>query len=343
VAALSDRAGRAGAEEVVAGLTQPSLDDVRRAAVAIAPHISLPTPLVYSPALSERLDAHVSLKLEFANPIGVFKLRGGVFLAGGLSDEHRRAGLVTASTGNHAQSIAYGARLFGVPAVLFVPEGANPDKVASIERLGGEVRRHGERFDDARVAAEEHAAEFGMRYVHSANEPALIAGVGTAALEVLESQQPETDMVIVPIGGGSGAAGWLTVRDGLRHAAEVWGVQSAQAPAVHDSWRAHEVLERPNRTSAEGLATATAFGMTLDMISASLDDFVLVDDSVIEAAVVELLGAQHLLVEPAGAASLAAALANADRVRAKRLVLVLSGSNVTLDQLDVMLGRATEG
>ncbi|MEE8421938.1 MAG: threonine/serine dehydratase [Dehalococcoidia bacterium] len=313
---------------------------MRRAATAIAPHLSLPVPLVYSPSLSERLDAHVSLKLEFANPVGVFKLRGGIFLAGELSDEHRRAGVVSASTGNHAQSIAYGARLFDVPAVLFVPEDANPDKLASIERLGSKVRKHGERFDDARVAAEQYAAEFRMRYVHSANEPALIAGVGTAALEVLEVQQPETDVVIVPIGGGSGAAGWLTVRDGLGHDAEIWGVQSAQAPAVHDSWRAREVLERPNTTTAEGLATAVAYGLTLDILSASLDDFVLVDDSRIEAAVVELLRTQHLLVEPAGASPLAAAISRADRVRGKRLVLVLSGANITLDQLNAILGRA---
>lgn len=227
-----------------------------------------------------------------------------------------------------------------MPAVLFVPEGANPDKVASIERLGGEVRKRGERFDDARVAAEEYAAERGMRYVHSGNEPALIAGVGTAALEVLESQQPETELVIVPVGGGSGAAGWLTVRDGLGHGAAVWGVQSAQAPAVHDSWRAGRVLERPNTTTAEGLATAVAFGLTLEILSASLDGFVLVDDSKIEAAVVDLLRTQHLLVEPAGAAPLAAALASADRVRGKRLVLVLSGANITLDQLDALLGQA---
>lgn len=323
-------------------LTAPSIDDVRRAAEAIAPHLSLPTPLVYSPALSERLSAHVSLKLEFANPVGVFKLRGGIFLASELSEQQRRLGLVAASTGNHAQSVAFAAQLHGVPAVLFVPEGANADKVASIERLGGTVRQVGERFDDARLAAEEYAAESGSFLVHSANEPRLLAGVGTAALEVLEAQQPETELVIVPVGGGSGVAGWLTVRDGLGHGSEVWGVQSAQAPAAHDSWQAHAVVERPNTSIAEGLATAVGFELTLEVMWRSLDDFLLVDDGQIETAVVELLRTQHLLAEPAGASPLAAALSAPRRVRGRRVVLVVSGANITIAQLGELLAREAD-
>jgi threonine dehydratase len=246
---------------------------------------------------------------------------------------------VTASTGNHAQSVAFAARLHDVPAVLFVPEGANPDKIASIERLGGTVRQVGERFDDARLAAEQYAAETGAFFVNSGNEPRLIAGVGTAALEVLETQQPETELVIVPVGGGSGLAGWLTVRDGLAHGAELWGVQSAQAPAVYESWRAHEAVERSNTTIAEGLATAVGFGLPLEVMWRSLDDFLLVDDSEIEAAVIALLEMQHILAEPAGVASLAAALGAAERVRGRRVVLVVSGSNITLPQLRALLAR----
>ena len=321
----------------------PTLADVRRAADAIAPHLSLPTPLVHSPALSELLDAHISLKLEFANPIGVFKLRGGVFLAGELSAEHRHAGLVTASTGNHGQSIAYGARLHGVRATVFVPEHANPDKIASIERLGGEVRRHGERFDDARAAADAYAAAHGMRCVQAADEPQLIAGVATAALEVLERQQPDTELVIVPLGGGSGAAGWVTVRDGLDAAAEVWAVQSAQAPAAHDSWRGGEIVERPNTTFAEGVATAVGFELTQRILRGRLDDFLLADDAALADAVVTLLRTQHVLAEPAGAASLAAAAASAARVCGRRVVLVISGANITLEQLRAVLdGREGE-
>lgn len=325
----------------------PTLADVRRAAEALSGRLALPTPLVYSPALSERLDAHVSLKYEFANEIGAFKLRGGVFLAGELSEEERRAGLVAASTGNHAQAVAYGAFLHSVRAVLFVPEDANPDKVASIARLGGEVRKHGARFDDARRAAEEYAPEHNMRYVHSANEPLLIAGVGTAALEVLEQQQPETDLVIVPVGGGSGVCGWLTVRDGLaaesasesRPQVEVWGVQSAQSPAAYESWRGREIVERPNTTAHEGVATAVGFELTQQIMWRSLDDFLLVDDARISEAVVTLLETQHVLAEPAGASPLAAAIEALDRIRGRRVVLVISGANVTLEQLRTLLDR----
>ncbi|MEZ4504063.1 MAG: pyridoxal-phosphate dependent enzyme [Dehalococcoidia bacterium] len=319
--------------------TPPTIEDVREAAAVLETRLGLPTPLIYSAALSERLDAHVSLKYEFANPVGVFKLRGGLFLASRLTSEHRAAGLVTASTGNHGQSIAYAAAAEGVAATIFVPEDANPGKVASMRRLGAEVVHRGARFDDSRVAAEEFAAEHGARYVHAANEPDLIAGVGTAALEVLDAQQPDTDLVIVPVGAGSGATGWTVVRDGLGASAEVWGVQSAQAPAAHDSWRAHQLLERPNTTRAEGLATGLAFELTLSVLWEHLDDFVLVDDEAIERAVVSLIDDAHVLAEPAGAAPLAAAVQEAERLRGKRVVLVVSGANITSRQLAELLGR----
>ncbi len=317
----------------------PALAEVRAAADAIAEQLSLPTPLVYSPALSERLDAHVSLKLEFANPIGVFKLRGGVYLAGRLPEEQRRTGVVAASTGNHGQSIAYAARLHGLRAVIFVPEGANPDKVASIERLGAEVRVEGERFDQANAAAQELAAERGMRFV-PVDEPQLVTGVATAALEVLDvpgGQQPETELAIVPLGAGSGAAGWVSVRDGLGVGCEVWAVQSAQAPAGHDSWRAGRVVQRADTTTAEGLATGSGFAKTQRILLGRLDDFLLVDDAAIDRAVLTMLETQHLLVEPAAAATLALAEQQRERIGGRRVVLVLTGANITLPQLRRLL------
>ena len=318
------------------------INAIRRAADALSEHLSLPTPLVYSPALSERLEAHVSLKLEFANPIGAFKLRGGVTLAAELAASGAAAGLVTASTGNHGQSIAYGAALHGIEAVIFVPEGANPDKIASIRRLGAEVREEGARFDDANEAAAEFAAERGMRYVE-VDGPTLIAGVATGALEVLDphgGQQPDTDVVIVPLGGGSGACGWVLTRDGVGASCEVWAVQSAQARAGHDSWREGRVVERTNTTMAEGLATATGFEYTQAILRGRLDDFLLVDDADIGAAVVDLLEHAHLLVETAGAAALAGAVAARDRIRDRRVVLVLTGANITSEQLRGLLGAS---
>lgn len=321
-------------------LAPPTLEDVRAAAATIAAHMPLPSPLVYSPGLSQKLDAHVSLKLETANPINVFKLRGGINFISQLPNTDRESGVVVASTGNHGQSIAYAAQLFGVPAHIFAPAGANPDKVASMQRLGAKVTLQGARFDDARRAATDFAAEHHRRYVHTSDEPLLIAGVATAALEVLESQQPQTDIVIVPIGGGSAACGWVTVRDGLHHPAQIWAVQSAQAPAAHDSWRAGTPQDRPNTTIAEGLATGSAFPYPLRILR-TLNDFLLVDDAQIEEAVRSLLDLAHVLAEPSGAASTAAATQEAatqpSRIRGKRLVLVVSGANITRDQLRAII------
>jgi threonine dehydratase len=318
----------------------PALDDVRTAATEIASLLPLPTPLVASPALSELLDAEVSLKLEFATPVSAFKVRGGLNLAAHLSEGERAAGLVTASTGNHGQSIAYAGHVHGLRTAIFVPVGANPDKLASIRRLGAEIHEVGERFDDAVRAAEAHADASGMRFVSSANEPDLIAGVGTAALEVLEHQQPDTDLAIVPVGAGSGVCGWLTVRAGLGHAAEIWGAQSAQAPAAFESWREGRLVTRPNLTTAEGLATGAGFELTQAIMREQLDDFLLVDDDAIEAALVALIDHQHLLVEPAGAAALAVAIDQRERIRGRKLVLVCSGANVTRAQLLAILERA---
>src|SRR5262249_31664312 len=155
-------------------------------------------------------------------------------------EDARARGVIAASTGNHGQSIAYAARLFGVRATICVPEGANPVKVASMRALGAELVFHGRDFDDARVHAEELAAEHCYRYVHSGTEPLLIAGVGTGTLEILE-EQPAIDAIVVPVGGGSGAAGVCVVADAVRPEVEVIGVQSDSAPAAYRSWRAHQL------------------------------------------------------------------------------------------------------
>ena len=259
---------------MTSNLTPPTLDDVRRAREIICQKLSLPTPLVHSPGLSERWDAHVSLKLECMTPTSAFKVRGGVYFASQLSAEELKRGLVTSSTGNHGQSIAFGAASIGAKATIFMPTDANSDKIAAIERLGGRVELVGARFDESRRQAEEYAAERGARYVEPVEEPLLIAGVGTAALEVLEDQQPETELVLLPLGGGTGSSGWVTVRDGLGHHAKIWAAQSAQSPAAHDAWRSGRIGDRPNTSLAEGLATGTPFPFALDILRAGLDDFV---------------------------------------------------------------------
>ncbi len=314
-------------------LIPPTLAEIRRAHEIIEQEIDLPTPLIHSPGLSEQLNAHVSIKLEAATPTSAFKVRGGIYLASQLDADARQRGLVTASTGNHGQSIAYGAAVADTSATIFMPTDANTDKIAAIERFGGRVELVGERVDECFLAAAEFAHERGALYVEPINQPTLIAGVETAALEVLESQQPDTDLVIIPLGGGTGASGWLTVRDGLQHPAEIWAAQSSLAPAVHDAWRSGKSEPRPNRTLAEGIATGVVFDLPLVILRAALNDFILVDDEQILAALRRLWDLQHIMSEPAGSVSLAAAEQERDRLRDRRVVLVISGANATRQQL----------
>jgi threonine dehydratase len=323
-------------------LTAPTLADVFVARARLRPYLP-PTPLVAAPALSEALGCEVRLKLESLQPIGAFKVRGGVNLIGAIQEgcEPRPGGFVTASTGNHGQSIAYAARLFGFPAVIFAPTDCNPIKADSIRRLGAELMLVGRDFDEARLAAEEQARELGLRYVQPADEPLLIAGVGTATLEALEAW-PEADAILVPLGGGSGACGACVVAKAVKPAVEVIAVQAAGAPAFYNSWRSGR-LESTARaeTFAEGLATRVAFELPVAYLRGRLDDVVLVTDDEIERAMVMLLRDAHLLAEAAGAAS-TAALAQPGlgaRLAGKRVILMVTGANVTPESLRTLLDR----
>jgi len=309
----------------------PTLADVYEARLRIAPHLR-PTPLYGYPALDELVGTEVLVKHEYHQPIGAFKVRGGVNLVAQLSADERERGVVTASTGNHGQSIAYAARLFGVRAVICVPEAANPVKTASIRGLGAELESHGRDFDDAREHAEQLASEHGYRYVHSGNEPALIAGVGTEMLEIAE-QEPRAEVVIVPIGGGSGAAGTCVVAKALDPSIRVIGVQSDAAPAALRSWRERTLVEDRMETFAEGLATRTAFELPQQIMWELLDDFEAVSDDEIRSAQAQMIQTTRNLVEAAGAAPLALALRLRDQLAGRRVVLVASGGNASLEQL----------
>jgi threonine dehydratase len=316
----------------------PTLADVYEARLRIAPHLR-PTPLYGYPALDELVGTEVLVKHENHQPIGAFKVRGGVNLVAQLSADERERGVVTASTGNHGQSIAYAARLFGVRAVICVPEAANPVKTASIRGLGAELESHGRDFDDAREHAEQLASEHGYRYVHSGNEPALIAGVGTEMLEIAE-QEPRAEVVIVPIGGGSGAAGTCVVAKALDPSIRVIGVQSDAAPAALRSWRERTLVEDRMETFAEGLATRTAFELPQRIMWELLDDFEAVSDDEIRSAQAQMIQTTRNLVEAAGAAPLALALRLRDQLAGRRVVLVASGGNASLEQLRDVLPPA---
>ena len=221
-----------------------------------------PSPLLKHPLLDAWVGADVWVKHENHNPTGAFKIRGGLNLVAQLSEADRQRGLASASTGNHGQSIAFAAQLAGVRCRIVVPRGSNRDKMAAMHAFGAEVVEHGRDFDEAREFVEAMAAREGWRYVHSANEPHLVAGVATCALEIFESL-PDVDYLFVPIGGGSGAAGCCIVRGGLGAKTKIVGVQASGADAFTRSWRgpARVTAERVN-TFAEGMATRVTFDLT---------------------------------------------------------------------------------
>ncbi len=310
----------------------PTLQDVYRARQVISRYLA-PTPLVRSAAMSEALNCELYLKLETVLPIGAFKVRGGINLVAHLTDEERARGVITASTGNHGQSIAYAARTFDVKAIVVAPEGANPDKVAAMRRLGAEVILQGRDFDEAREWAEGRASLEGYRYVHPANEPLLIAGVGTASLEIVEVL-PEVEAILVPIGGGSGASSHCLVAKRINPRVKVIGVQAEKAPSVYLSWKAGRKIETPEAaTWAEGLMTRVPFDLPMGIIREHIDDIVLASEEEMRQGVRFLLEAAHHLAEGAGAAPVAAAQKLKHRLRGQTVVLVVSGCNITLDQL----------
>ena len=319
-------------------LHEPTLIDVLDAAKQIRGYLQ-PTPLRSYPSLARILGADVNVKHENHNPTGAFKVRGGINLISRLTDDERTRGVIAASTGNHGQSVAYAARIFGVSAIICAPENANPVKVESMQDLGAEVILQGERFDDARVNAARLATEHGYRYIDSGDEPLLIAGVGTHTLEVLQ-ERPATDVVIVPVGGGSGAAGACIVAKAVNPRVQVIGVQSEQAPAAYQSWKHREPREAPNRTRAEGLSTGAEFELPQRILRRLLDDFVLVTDDEIDVATAIMIEKTRTLVEAAGAAPLAAALKIRERLQGRDVALICSGGNISPAQLVHVLQRA---
>jgi len=315
----------------------PTLRDVLEARRVVGRHLRR-TPLMYSKALSRELgfDAHV--KCENVQVTGAFKVRGGVNLVSKLSDEERKRGVVAVSTGNHGLSVAYAASLFGVEATIVMPEGSNPYKVQAIRDLGAKVVFKGRDYDEAKewtekVAAREH------RYIHSGDEPLLIAGVGTLYLEILEDL-PDVDYIICPVGGGSGASAACIVAKSINPGIKVVGVQAAGAPAVYLSWKSRKPvkMERVD-TFAEGLATRAPFKLTLEIMWKHLDDMVLVDDEEIAKAIVLLLKSIRQVAEGAGAASTAAAAKLREMLEGKKVALVLSGGNIEYERLREILAK----
>src|SRR5262249_31567893 len=316
----------------------PTYADIQAAAPIVHRYLR-PTPLYEWPALSQQLGCRYYLKHENHTPTTAFKVRGGIHLVARLPDDQKRRGIIGCTPGNHGQSRAYAARLFGVRYVLVVPANNNPDKNAAMRALGAELIEHGKDYDEAREHCETICQREGLRYVHSANEPDLIAGVGTYALEIFD-ELANPDVILVPIGLGSGICGTALVAKERRSQTKIIGVQSELAPAVTLSWSGGKPVETDTpKTFAEGMATRVSASMTLEIMRRLVDDIVLVSEEELRNAVRLLLKLTHNLAEGAGAASTAAALRLQKDLAGKKVVGVLSGGNVDLRELGRILAQ----
>lgn len=312
-------------------MQRTDFQDVLAARQRIRPYLK-PTPLHHYSAIDELIGTEVYIKHENYQPVGAFKIRGGLNLVSQLHEDEKQRGLIAVSTGNHGQSVAKAGQLFGVAVKIIVPVGANPGKIAAMRGMGAEVIEFGEKFDDARLHVEELTAEFGYRYVHSGDEPHLIAGVGTEALEMLE-EQPYLDVIFVPIGGGSGAAGTCIAAKAISPNIQVIGVQSSASPAAYQSWKQQKIVTAPNETFAEGLATGEGFSLPQAIIQDMLDDFILVDDEQILQAMGWMIQRTHSLAEAAGASPLAAIYQMKEQLQGKKVGFVCTGGNSSVADL----------
>lgn len=308
-------------------------DDIVAARRLLVRHLT-PTPLVTHPLLSQRLGCQVAVKLENAQALGSFKIRGGLNFMASLDATIRQRGLVTATRGNHGQSLAHAAQLFGVRCTVFVPEGNNPDKNRAMTALGAEVVTSGEDFDAAWAAAEEYSRRSGARAVHPSTEPALIAGYGTVAAEMIEQALRPLDTVFIPVGGGSLAAGMGLVFRALSPHTRLIGVQAANAPALSRAFHSGQMLEAPvSATIADGLAARVPSVATVELLRDTLDDMVEVNESELHSAIRCLAETLHQMAEGAGAAALAGAARLRRRIAGQRVGVVLSGGNITSSML----------
>ena len=306
--------------------TEPDLAGIEQAARTIRPYLE-PTPLVRSELLSQALNADIWLKNETVTPIASFKLRGALNSA---VDAHERgiSGLVTSSTGNHGQGVAYAARLLDMKADIFLPNPANPVKARMIEAFGGTVHEVGEDLDVSKYAAIEYARRHGLTFIDDGNDIRVMEGAGTIGYEISRQLQ-DIDLVLIPLGGGNLAGGCAVPVKSLQPTARVITVQAKGSPAVTRSFHQKRAVECEVNTLADGLVTRVPPALALNMLWKNVDDAWLASDDELLAATHALMQSAHVLVEPAGAASLAGACRHKGIIRHKRVVLILTGANIS--------------
>jgi threonine dehydratase len=295
------------------------------------------TPCLRSARLSEVLNAEITLKLETLQHSSSFKDRGALVKLTSLSEAERRQGVIAMSAGNHAQGVAYHATRLGIPATIVMPKLTPFVKVEKTTQFGAKVVLEGDSVEEAADYARKLAAERDLVFIHPYDDPAIIAGQGTIGLEML-ADVPELEVLVVPIGGGGLIAGVATAAKALKREIEIVGVQAAACPAMYR--KRAGLPEAPVRPSiAEGIAVKRAGRLTLPVVKALVDDILLVEEAAIEAAILSLLEIEKLVVEGAGAAGLAAVMAEPARFAGRRIGLILCGGNIDLRLLSVVILR----
>jgi threonine dehydratase len=313
-----------------------TLDDIEAAAELLRGQV-VRTPCLRSARLSEVLGAEITLKLETLQHSSSFKDRGALVKLASLSDAERRRGVVAMSAGNHAQGVAYHATRLGIPATIVMPKLTPFVKVEKTAQFGAKVVLEGESVEEAADYARKLAAERDLVFIHPYDDPAIIAGQGTIGLEML-AEVPELEVLVVPIGGGGLIAGVATAAKAMKPGIEIIGVQAAACPAMYRK-RAGlpEAAVRPS--IAEGIAVKRPGELTLPIVKALVGDILLVEEAVIEAAILSLLEVEKLVVEGAGAAGLAAVMAEPARFAGREVGLILCGGNIDLRLLSVVILR----
>jgi len=314
--------------------------DIRAASQALAGQVQR-TPFVLSRTLSSMLEAEVWLKFENLQFTASFKERGACNRLQALSETERHQGVIAVSAGNHAQGVAYHAKRLGVPAVIVMPTFTPTVKVVNTRRFGAEVVLHGENFDEAKAHGYVLAAQRGLTMIHPYDDPAIISGQGTVALEMLD-EQPDLDALIVPVGGGGLISGMALAAKAVNPAIRMVGVQTEHFPSLHNL-RHDKQLPFGSRTIADGIAVKSPGTLTSAMVRQWVDEIELVSEADIEHAIVMLLEIEKTVVEGAGAAGLASVLRDREtgrnQFRDRRLGLVLTGGNIDPLMLGDLIGR----
>ncbi len=303
-----------------------SLFEVLKAKSTLSRYFS-PSPLIRYENLSQALNCNLYIKHENYNPTGSFKIRGGINIMSHIR-QRKITGVVTFSTGNHGLSVGTSAKLFHIPSIVVVPNNTNPAKIQLIKDTGADVIEAGNNFDEAAQVIASLNEEKGYYYVHPADEPLLINGVGTEFLEIIE-QLPGIDAVVLPLGGGSEIAAAITTLKALKPKIEIYAVQAKASSAAYFSWKTKEICTRENHTFAGGFATGSAYDTTFNIYKDALTDFILLEEEEILRGIALAAHYTHNMLEGAGSATLMAAWKLKERLAGKNVVLQFSGANAS--------------